>query len=202
MRTLACLLYPDFELLDVYGPLEMYSMARKDIKVHMVAETSEPVVGRSGPRTAVDNVLSDDIQYDILLVPGGFGTEHVLDNKAILNWLRKQSKTAELVTSVCTGSTLLSAAGLLDGRKATTNKMSWEWATSFGPDVHWQKQARWVWDDRFVTSSGVSAGMDMTLAVLAHLLGEETADKMAVAAEYEWHKDAERDPFATIHGLV
>jgi len=202
MRTIATLLYPDFELLDAYGPLEMFSMAKDAFELHMVAETAEPVSGRLGPRTAIDDVISSGRQYDLVLVPGGFGTEHQLDNDVILNWIRQQSATAELVMSVCTGSTLLSAAGVLDGKKATTNKMSWDWATSFGAQVHWQKQARWVWDGKFVSSSGVSAGMDMSLAVIAELLGEERADKTALQAEYTWHKDASHDPFAEAHGLV
>jgi len=202
MRTIATLLYPDFELLDVYGPLEMFSMAKDAFELHMVAETDTPVPGRLGPKTAIDDVITNGKHYDLILVPGGFGTEHQLDNQVILDWIRQQSATAELVMSVCTGSTLLSAAGVLDGKRATTNKMSWDWAISFGPDADWQKKARWVWDGKFVSSSGVSAGMDMSLAVIAELLGEERADKIALQAEYAWHKDASHDPFAEAHGLV
>jgi putative intracellular protease/amidase len=202
MRTLATLLFPDFELLDVYGPLEMFGILKDEFDIRMVSETTEPVGGRSGPRTAVDALISDDTRYDMLLIPGGFGTRDLIANETILEWVRKQCETAELVTSVCTGSTLLSAAGVLDGKKATTNKMSFEWATSFGPNVDWQKQARWVWDDKFVTSSGVSAGMDMSLAVIAELVDEQSAQKVAIATEYDWHKDASWDPFAKIHGLL
>jgi putative intracellular protease/amidase len=202
MRTLATLLFPEFELLDAYGPLEMFGILNDEFDISMVAEAPEPVGGRSGPRTAIDALISDDIKYDMLLIPGGFGTQALLDNDVVLNWVRQQSETAELVTSVCTGSTLLSAAGVLDGKKATTNKMSYEWATSFGTDVDWQKQARWVWDGKFVTSSGVSAGMDMALAVIAELVDEKAAEKVALAAEYDWHKDATWDPFAKIHGLL
>ena len=201
MRSLATLLFPDFELLDVYGPLEMFGMLKDEFEICMVAETADPVGGRSGPRTAIDAVISDDTRYDMLLIPGGFGTRDLVSNENVLAWVRSQCETAELVTSVCTGSTLLSAAGVLDGKQATTNKMSFEWATSFGPAVDWQKKARWVWDGKFVTSSGVSAGMDMSLAVIASLINEETAQKSAIAAEYDWHRDADWDPFAQIHGL-
>lgn len=202
MRTLATLLFPEFELLDVYGPLEMFGILKDEFDVHMVAETAEPVAGRSGPRTAIDALISEDKNYDMLLIPGGFGTRDLVTNDVVLDWIRKQSETAELVTSVCTGSTLLSAAGVLDGKKATTNKMSFEWATSFGTDVDWQKQARWVWDGKFVTSSGVSAGMDMALAVIAELVDEASAEKAAIGAEYDWHRDSSWDPFAKIHGLI
>ena len=106
------------------------------------------------------------------------------------------------MTSVCTGSALLASAGLLENMKATTNKEAFAWTTSYGDKVNWQREARWVEDGKFFTSSGVSAGMDMSLALIARLLGQETAEKGANWAEYEWHKDANRDPFAKIHGLV
>lgn len=103
--------------------------------------------------------------------------------------------------SVCTGSVLLASAGLLDGRKATSNKMSFDWVTEQGPDVDWVAKARWVEDGRFFTSSGVSAGMDMSLAVITRLLDRAAADKVAQIAEYEWHDNAARDPFADLYGL-
>jgi transcriptional regulator GlxA family with amidase domain len=93
-------------------------------------------------------------------------------------------------------------AGLLDGRRATSNKRAFDWVVEQGPRVQWIRQARWVEDDRFVTSSGVSAGIDMTLAVIAKLTSLDTAEQIAVRMEYEWHRDSSRDPFAKVHGLV
>ena len=113
-----------------------------------------------------------------------------------------QSANAEYVTSVCTGSALLAKAGILDGIRATTNKMAFEWASAQSSKVIWEKQARWVEDGKFFTSSGVSAGMDMSLAVIAKLLGHEVAEQAATWAEYDWHRDAGWDPFAKVHGLV
>jgi transcriptional regulator GlxA family with amidase domain len=86
--------------------------------------------------------------------------------------------------------------------RATTNKRAFAWATSQGDKVNWEKEARWVEDGKFFTSSGVSAGMDMSLAVIGKLLGQETADQIAIWTEYEWHREAGWDPFAKIHGLV
>ena len=103
---------------------------------------------------------------------------------------------------MCTGSALLAKAGVLDGRKATTNKAAYAWATSQGPNVAWLAQARWVEDGKFMTSSGVSAGTDMGLAIVARLFGAEKAEQVAVVAEYEWHNDPSWDPFAKVHGLV
>lgn len=103
---------------------------------------------------------------------------------------------------MCTGSALLARAGLLDGVRATTNKIAFEWVAAQGPDVIWKKQARWVEDGKFFTSSGVSAGIDMSLALIQKLLGEKSAEQIAIWAEYEWHRDATWEPFAKVHGLV
>ena len=99
-------------------------------------------------------------------------------------------------------SALLAKAGLLDGLQATTNKAAFDWVAGQGPNVKWVKKARWVRDGAYFTSSGVSAGMDMSLAAIAHLLGKETAEQVAIWAEYDWHQDPDWDPFAAIHGLV
>ena len=104
--------------------------------------------------------------------------------------------------AVCTGSVLLAMSGVLDGRKATTNKLDFTSTVHLAPSVDWVKQARWVEDGKFFTSSGVSAGMDMTLAVMANLFGMHRAERQAIGCEYEWHKDASRDPFAKLAGLV
>ena len=90
--------------------------------------------------------------------------------------------------------------GLLDGRPATTNKAFWKMATAPGPKVKWVRQARWVDDGNIVTSSGLSAGMDMTLHVVERLFGTPRAERIADAIEYEWHRDASWDPFAARAG--
>lgn len=116
--------------------------------------------------------------------------------------MRAVSGNAERVLTVCTGSILLGMSGVLDGHRATTNKMDFTSTVHLAPGVDWVKQARWVEDGKFYTSSGVSAGMDMALAVMADLFGMEMADRLALGCEYEWHNDAARDPFAKLAGLV
>ena len=148
-----------------------------------------------------DAGFDDAERYDLLLVPGGRGSRKAVNDDALLDWLRRQSEAAELVTTVCTGSAILARTGLLDGRKATTNKAAFAWVAAQGPAVNWQPVARWVEDGKIFTSSGVSAGMDMALAVIAKLEGQETADQVATWAEYDWHRDAGWDPFAVVHGL-
>jgi transcriptional regulator GlxA family with amidase domain len=102
----------------------------------------------------------------------------------------------EIVATVCTGSFLLARTGLLDGRKATSNKRAFQLVKRNAPAVRWIGKARWVEDGRYFTSSGVSAGMDMILVVIAKLCGREKSLEIAKRAEYEWHEDSSWDPFA------
>ena len=202
VRSIGVVLFHEFELLDVFGPLEMFGMVPENFDICMVAEGVGEVASRQGPKSIAEHCFSEQRQYDILLVPGGKGTRKEVDNQGLLDWIRDQSTAAEYVTSVCTGSALLARAGVLDGVTATTNKRAFAWATSQSDKVIWEKQARWVEDGKFFTSSGVSAGMDMSLALIAGLLGEDAAEQVAMSTEYEWHRDASWDPFAKIHGLV
>lgn len=202
VRSIAVVLFHEFESLDVFGPVEMFGMVADSFEICMVAEGVGEVASRQGPKSIAEFGFDEKRQYDILLVPGGPGTRKEVDNQRLLDWIREQSPGAEYVTSVCTGSALLARAGVLDGVRATTNKRAFAWAASQGDEVNWEKQARWVEDGKFFTSSGVSAGMDMSLALIARLLGEEAAEQVAMATEYEWHRDASWDPFAKVHGLV
>ncbi len=195
MMTIGMLLFPEFELLDVFGPLEMFGML-EDVSIRLVAEREGVVASAQGPRSVIDDVFADDADYDLLLVPGGRGTRREIGNAALLAWLQAKAAKAEYVASVCTGSALLAKAGLLDGRKATSNKLAFDWVCAQGPKVDWQRRARWVEDRKFFTSSGVSAGIDMSLALIARLHGAEAARQAAHWAEYRRHADPADDPFA------
>lgn len=194
-RRVGALIYPVFEILDLFGPLEMFALLEDDFSITLVAEKEHEIDGIGGCRVVAGALFSDQEKYDLLLIPGGRGTRAEIENSAIGDWLQRQSKTADLVTSVCTGSALLARAGLLDGRKATSNKEAFEWVASQGPKVDWQRRARWCADGKFFTSSGVSAGMDMTLAAIQHLLGRDKALEAAHWAEYIWNEDPSNDPF-------
>ena len=194
--TVGIVVFPEFEILDVFGPVEMLGMHPETFELRMVAESRGSVSSAQGPRCVVDDGFVDDTDYDVILVPGGQGTRREVDNVSMLRWLERRCSKARFVTSVCTGAALLARTGVLDGRQATTNKMNFEWVVSQGPHVHWKHDARWVEDGNIFTSSGVSAGMDMTLAFIARTLGEQSADDAALWAEYSWHRDADIDPFA------
>ena len=200
--TLGVVLFEEFELLDVFGPLEIFGALPKHFNINLVAEHSGVVSSAQGPQSVIDHTFDQEYAYDILLIPGGRGTRREVDNLTLLEWLKTKGLKSQLVTSVCTGSALLAKTGILDGKRATTNKAAFKWVTTQGAKVEWVAQARWVEDGKFFTSSGVSAGMDMSLALVSNLLGDEVADRIAIRIEYEWHRDPNWDPFAKIHGLV
>ncbi len=201
MKTIAALVFQQFQTLDLFGPLELFGWLPEDFRIVLVGEEPGVVTSRSGQRILVDQTLAESCSYDLVLVPGGPGTPVEVPNAAIESWLVEAAARAETVMGVCTGCALLARSGLLDGRKATTNKMDFLWTLPFGPRVDWIGRARWVEDGKFFTSSGVSAGMDMCLAVISHHLGRETALRVATSAEYSWHEDASSDPFAVDHGV-
>jgi transcriptional regulator GlxA family with amidase domain len=195
-RTLGILLYPDFELLDVFGPVEMFAYVGDELELVTVAESAGPVLSAQKLSAVADHDLETCPHLDLLLVPGGIGTIPALANEGLLDWLRKRAGEAEITTSVCSGSAILAKAGLLDGRRATSNKQFFELATSQSDRVDWVWEARWVDDGAFVTSSGVSAGMDMALAVIERLWGAERAENIAALTEYERQTDPDVDLFA------
>ena len=204
LRTFGVVLFEGFELLDVFGPLEAWGMLAQtgQCKVATVAERSGAITSAQGPKAIADFGFADCPHLDSILIPGGIGTRDEISNQPLLDWLKARAEKAEVVSTVCTGTAILARTGLLDGRRATTNKRAFKWVAEQGPKVNWVREARWVEDGKFATSSGVSAGIDMALAVMARLYGNTTAEQIAIAMEYDWHRDAGWDPFAKIHGLV
>ena len=142
-RTLGAVLYEDFELLDVYGPLEMFGSVGTELRIVTVAERAGPVRSFQGPRTVAEFDFATAPELDLILLPGGFGTMRELENPAMLDFLRRRSAAAEVTMSVCSGSALLAKAGLLDGRRATSNKMFFQVARSQSDRVEWVTAARW-----------------------------------------------------------
>ena len=202
MRTLAAILFPNFELLDLAGPLEMFGNLKEQVKVVTVAENAGPVASVQGVTLAAAYSFADCPSAEFVLLPGGFGTFPEGQNQAMLEFLKRVCPPAEQVMTVCSGSALLARTGLLDGRNATTNKAYFAMCSNEGPAVNWVKEARWVEDGAYATSSGVSAGMDMALAVISKHFGEPAAEQLALMTEYEWHRDPAWDPFAKAHNLV
>jgi len=195
---LGTIFYNDFELLDAFGPLEMFGALGDKIELVTIAEKVGNVRSSVGPRTVVDYDFNNAPDLDLILIPGGIGTIPELDNQALISFLQDRCPQSQVTMSVCTGSALLAKAGLLNGLAATSNKMFFELARSQGANIDWRESARWVDAGQYVTSSGVSAGTDMALGVIERLYGAELAEMVMNYAEYQWHRDADLDPFAQL----
>ncbi|PLB47441.1 DJ-1/PfpI family protein [Aspergillus steynii IBT 23096] len=203
------LLFPAFELLDVFGPLETLQRLTSYHKVDLIllSETLDTVTTKPGssnmnahnstgfPGIVPTHTLDNAPEMDVLFVPGGLGTRSPNMNRTIDFIAETYPKVKYLIT-ICTGSRLAAQSGVLDGKRATTNKASWNSTVALGPKVDWQPRARWTVDGNVWTSSGISAGVDATFAFLDWAYGEETATTIANLMEYERHTDPDWDPFA------
>jgi transcriptional regulator GlxA family with amidase domain len=180
------LLFPDLEELDLVGPWEMIAMWSKYAggpgKYLMIAETAEPVTCSNGMIISPHATFSNAPQLDYLLIPGGLGTRTQVKNEKLTGFVATQAQNCKAVLSVCTGSFILHAAGLLNGKKATTHWLSLNELRSLG-DVEVIEE-RCVIDGNLWTSSGVSAGIDLALAFIKHEAGERIAGKVQSFAEY------------------
>lgn len=195
-KKLGVLLFPGFELLDVCGPLEVFGKLPETFDIILVAE--KPGLVKSAQNVSIEakHDLNLILSVDLMLIPGGIGTRVEVNNQTILRWIQEMIKKTEIILSVCTGAALLAKAGALDNHRATSNKLAFHWVVEQGPHVIWIKKARWVDDDNVITSSGVAAGIDMSLYVIQKLCGQSVAKKVAYEMEYIWNEDESHDVFA------
>ena len=189
------LLFDDFETLDVFGPVEIFGRLKDHYKVHFYSEAGGLVKNYHGVTIQSEKISRANRDHEIFLIPGGYGTRREVDNKPLIDQLRKFSLSSKFVLTVCTGTALLARTGLLDGRQATSNKRAFDWVVTQGDKVNWIRKARWVQDGKFYTSAGVSAGIDMTLGFLSDRHGIDFARKVAAEIEFNWTEDREFDNF-------
>lgn len=180
------LLFPDLEELDLVGPWEMISFWQKWFAgpgtCLMVAQSREPVVCAKGMSLNPQVTFADCPPLDYLLVPGGRGTRVQADNEALIRFVADQAGRCRAMLSVCTGTFLLHRAGLLSGRRATTHWASMERLAALG-DVQVTPE-RVVHDGNIWTGAGISAGIDLALAFIASVAGEDAAGKVQLGTEY------------------
>lgn len=181
-HRIAILLFPDFQLLDLSGPLAAFEMAERlqpgSYAWQLLAARAGHVASSAGPALGAE-ALSDPCQFDTVLVVGGQGTRATMQDRPILDWLVQAEQAGLRMASVCSGSLVLAAAGILDGRRATTH-----WSRSAGfrrrfPNVDLQPDRIFVNDGRIWTSAGITAGIDLALALLTRDLGEALARRVA-----------------------
>ena len=195
MTDFNVVLFDGFETLDAFGPVEIVGKMTQVYRLEYYSLRGGIVTGSQ--QTRVETLPFSAMNREgVLLIPGGMGTRTLIGDDEFIRELTTVAINASFVLTVCTGSALLAKTGLLDGKFATSNKMAFEWVQSVNPDVNWVKQARWVSDGKIYTSSGVSAGMDMTLGFISDIYGQNIAEKIAEGIEYLWNSDKNLDPFS------
>lgn len=191
-RTVAIVLFDEVEVLDFAGPFEVFSVCGRrsqldPFDVFTVSDRGQTIRARNGlvvtPLYSFENAPAPDI----LLVPGGFGTRREMKNPVMLEWVARHGKRCEFLLSVCTGALVLACAGLLDGLSATTHHLAFDELRAVAPRTNIREGERIVDNGRVVLSSGVSAGIDMSLHMVSRLLGDDLARETARYMEYEGH---------------
>ena len=177
----AIVLYDRFTALDAIGPYEVLSRLR-DTRVTFIAQQPGPVTADTGMLSVLAGSLTDMPHPDLVLVPGGPGQEEQMDNEVLLDWVRAADATASWTTSVCTGSLILAAAGLLAGRRATSH---WLALDSLARYQATPVSERVVMDGKYITCAGVSAGIDMALELAGRIGGQVTAQSIQLMIEYD-----------------
>ncbi|MBX3523270.1 MAG: DJ-1/PfpI family protein [Xanthobacteraceae bacterium] len=175
------LLFPNITQLDLTGPHEVLSKL-PGAKVHLIWKTLEPVKAVGGLAILPDTTLSNCPQLDLICVPGGPGMTALMLDEEVLAFLRRQAAGARYVTSVCTGSLVLGAAGLLKGKKAATHWTAMDVLPALGATP---VEERVVIDGNLITGGGVTAGIDFGLKVAAEVAGEEVAKQIQLQIEYD-----------------
>ncbi|KAG0268536.1 hypothetical protein DFQ27_006452 [Actinomortierella ambigua] len=165
----------------------------------LVGETMDPVTSDQQVKVYPDVTIQDAPKLDFFFLPGGHGTEAVIANKQLMEHIEERIDESRWCLTVCTGAAILAASGRADGRYMTTNKVAWNKFIEYGPKVKWVKRARWVQDGKYVSSSGVSAGIDMSFYMISALYGEPFAKQFANWIEYTRHTNANVDPFADLY---
>ena len=193
------LLFNKFETLDVFGPVEVFGRLPDVFKLNFISVNGGIVESSQNVRVDTNSYENNNNIEKILFVPGGSGTREKVNDINFTEFIKNMANESKYILSVCTGSALLAKTGILNGKRATSNKRAFNWVVEQGQQVNWIKEARWVNDDKIYTSSGVSAGIDMALGFIGDILGKEKALEISNGIEYIWNENSEYDPFAKMY---
>jgi transcriptional regulator GlxA family with amidase domain len=175
-------LFPEITLLDLVGPLEVLKGLRERFRVVVAAARAEPCVTDTGVAVTPHTTLAEVAGPEVVIVPGGPGSVAAMADETIQTYLRASATGARVVASVCTGALVLGAAGLLEGKRATTH---WAYAAELERLGARYVRERWVEDGKVITAAGVSAGIDLALLLAARLTDEATARRIQLGIEYD-----------------
>ncbi|THU98605.1 class I glutamine amidotransferase-like protein [Dendrothele bispora CBS 962.96] len=219
---MAVCIYPGVTMLDFQGPVELLcclSVGNKKkyghlnptmpiVKAEFLSHSMESIRPDAGPDILPSKTYEEamgDTSFDIIMIPGGSAGSYSQVDPSLIEFLKRQGPNAKYILTICTGSWILAGSGLLNGKRATTNKAAFKRIVEDTKDmnIEWVPKARWVVNDdkKIWTSSGVTAGQDLACAFLDHLVGKELADVLKNILELSG-KEADDDEFAGIHGLV
>ena len=190
-RRTAILIFDDVEVLDFAGPFEVFAVTdelsgHQLFEVQTVAEFPGTVRARNGLKIVPDYTLESAPPPHLLIVPGGSGSRKLLERAAVLEWIRRRARHAEVVASVCTGARLLAKAGLLDGLRVTTHHENLAEIQALAPKSNVVENVRFIDHGQVLTAAGISAGFDASLHLVARFHGPEVAGKTARYMEYDW----------------
>ncbi|KAG0238167.1 hypothetical protein BGW42_007158 [Actinomortierella wolfii] len=201
--TFGAFVYPSVDILDLMGVIRVFGHKQlaqfNQTKILLVGETMDPVLSSQQVKVYPDVTFDTAPRLDYFLLPGARAAEQVIANQELMKRIVERVDESRWCLTVCTGAAILAATGRMDGRYMTTNKVAWNKYIDFGPKVKWVKRARWVQDGKYVSSSGVSAGIDMAFFVVSELYGEKFATQFANWIEYTRHTDANDDPFSDLY---
>lgn len=190
------LIFDKVEVLDVAGPFEVFSVTRlhekrrlkeqSPFKVILISEQANQVIGVGGMRFTPNVTIHDCPDLDVLIIPGGWGTRSEVKNDNLLQWIVHQASRARLTASICTGSSLLGKAGLLDGVEATTHWRAFDFLRESAPLAILRRDVRFTLKEPIFTSAGVSAGIDLALRIVSHFFGSKVGKDTARQMEYPY----------------
>jgi transcriptional regulator GlxA family with amidase domain len=178
---IAILLFEKLAAQDAVGPYEVFRCV-PGWDIHFAGLRTGEVRSEGGLGLTVDQTLDQTTEADLVLVPGGRGSDALLEDETVLSWLREIDATTKWTTSVCTGALILGAAGLLDGKRATSNWLALDQLAKYGADP---VGGRWVEDGKILTAAGVTAGIDMALHLVGREAGPEVAQAVQLGIEYD-----------------
>jgi cyclohexyl-isocyanide hydratase len=173
-------IFPKVTQLDLTGPVQVFSSV-PDAQVHLIWKRIEPVPSDTVLTLTPTTTFADCPQLDVICVPGGFGTDDMVNDEEMLDFLRRQAKAAKYITSVCTGSLVLGAAGLLTGYRATTHWTAMDFLAQFGATP---AKTRVCVDRNRITGGGVTAGIDFALLLVSIMIDRQTAEMIQLRLEY------------------
>lgn len=200
--TVGIVIFDQVEVLDVAGPFEAFSVTRLNeerrqeqsspFQILLVSERKAQVSAIGGLRFTPDVTIYDCPALDLLIVPGGWGTRKEVKNNTLLRWIAARAAKTRLTASVCTGSSLLGRAGLLDKREATTHWRTFDFLRDAAPTAIIREDVLFTLDEPIFTSAGVSAGIDLALRIVSHFFGTKIGQATARQMEYPYPQNDQR----------